>query len=104
MKEDEDQKQKIETPKDLSDMKAGERMTRAGWKGVGEDTGKGSGGETRPNNQSSSASQMSDPTPPSQRRRPAPLCGERTRQAEAKIHVIALVSSLPEQFNEWWQS
>lgn len=25
-------------------------------------------------------------------------------QADAKIHVIALPSSLPEQFNEWWQS
>ncbi|KAM7377627.1 hypothetical protein PAMA_014097 [Pampus argenteus] len=26
------------------------------------------------------------------------------RQAEAKVHVIALPSSPPEQFNEWWQS
>lgn len=32
------------------------------------------------------------------------LCGQSKRQAEAKIHVIALPSSLLEQFNEWWQS
>ena len=32
------------------------------------------------------------------------LCEQGTRQADAKIHVIVLPSSLPEQFNEWWQS
>lgn len=32
------------------------------------------------------------------------LWGRSRRQADAKIHVIALPSSLPDQFNEWWQS
>lgn len=35
---------------------------------------------------------------------PGFLCGQSKRQTEAKIHVIALPSSPPEQFNEWWQS
>lgn len=32
------------------------------------------------------------------------LWGRSTGEAEAKVHVIALPSSPPEQFNEWWQS
>lgn len=32
------------------------------------------------------------------------LCGQSIRKADAKAHVIAVPSSPPEQFNEWWQS